>query len=193
MTAYGPIYKCIKRFISVICAPRAHDKSKVGEGHVPLCAHGVSAYAWDRQTDGIKESVTLSACLFSWWCQWTREARDLPSLPLLPLLLALLLQLVLLLLALLVLLLLLLAMLLVARPSSRSRRRQQPAAAFQRPVADYPLRRIKSNQIKSNMTLIMVDKPQPSYNLLNVMWATHCLLLQWNPDWFYLSGTGSPG
>ena len=25
------------------------------------------------------------------------------------------------------------------------------------------------NQIKSNMTLIMVDKPQPSYNLLNVM------------------------
>jgi len=23
--------------------------------------------------------------------------------------------------------------------------------------------------------------------------ATHCLLLQWNPDWFYLSGTGSPG
>ena len=25
----------------------------------------------------------------------------------------------------------------------------------------------KSNQIKSNMTLIMVDKPQPSYNLLN--------------------------
>ena len=21
--------------------------------------------------------------------------------------------------------------------------------------------------------------------------ATHCLLLQWNPDWFYLSGTGS--
>jgi len=26
-----------------------------------------------------------------------------------------------------------------------------------------------SNQIKSNMTLIMVDKPQPSYNLLNVM------------------------
>ena len=22
--------------------------------------------------------------------------------------------------------------------------------------------------------------------------ATHCLLLQWNPDWFYLSGTGSP-
>ena len=56
-----------------------------------------------------------------------------------------------------------------SRPSSRSRRRQQPAAAFQRPVADYPLRRIKSNQIKSNMTLIMVDKPQPSYNLLNVM------------------------
>ena len=26
---------------------------------------------------------------------------------------------------------------------------------------------VKSNQ--SNMTLIMVDKPQPSYNLLNVM------------------------
>jgi len=25
------------------------------------------------------------------------------------------------------------------------------------------------NQIKSSMTLIMVDKPQPSYNLLNVM------------------------
>jgi len=23
--------------------------------------------------------------------------------------------------------------------------------------------------------------------------ATHCLLLQWNPDWFYLSGTGLPG
>ena len=23
--------------------------------------------------------------------------------------------------------------------------------------------------------------------------ATHCLLLQWHPDWFYLSGTGSPG
>ena len=23
--------------------------------------------------------------------------------------------------------------------------------------------------------------------------ATHCLLLQLNPDWFYLSGTGSPG
>jgi len=22
--------------------------------------------------------------------------------------------------------------------------------------------------------------------------ATHCLLLQLNPDWFYLSGTGSP-
>ena len=22
--------------------------------------------------------------------------------------------------------------------------------------------------------------------------ATHCLLRQWNPDWFYLSGTGSP-
>jgi len=22
--------------------------------------------------------------------------------------------------------------------------------------------------------------------------ATHCLLIQWNPDWFYLSGTGSP-
>jgi len=22
--------------------------------------------------------------------------------------------------------------------------------------------------------------------------ATHCLLLRWNPDWFYLSGTGSP-
>ena len=41
MTAYGPIYKCIKRFISVICAPRAHDKSKV-RGHVP---HGVGAYA----------------------------------------------------------------------------------------------------------------------------------------------------
>ena len=38
MTAYGPIYKCIKRFVSVICARRAHDKSKVGGGHVPLCA-----------------------------------------------------------------------------------------------------------------------------------------------------------
>jgi len=23
--------------------------------------------------------------------------------------------------------------------------------------------------------------------------ATHCLLLQKNPDWFYLSSTGSPG
>jgi len=23
--------------------------------------------------------------------------------------------------------------------------------------------------------------------------ATHCLLLQKNPDWFYFSGTGSPG
>jgi len=23
--------------------------------------------------------------------------------------------------------------------------------------------------------------------------ATHCLLLQQNPDWFHLSGTGSPG
>ena len=23
--------------------------------------------------------------------------------------------------------------------------------------------------------------------------ATHCLLPQYNPDWFYLSGTGSPG
>jgi len=23
--------------------------------------------------------------------------------------------------------------------------------------------------------------------------ATHCLLLQQNPDWFYLSSTGSPG
>ena len=23
--------------------------------------------------------------------------------------------------------------------------------------------------------------------------ATHCLLLKWNPNWFYLSGTGSPG
>ena len=23
--------------------------------------------------------------------------------------------------------------------------------------------------------------------------ATDCLLLQWNPDWFYLSGTGLPG
>jgi len=23
--------------------------------------------------------------------------------------------------------------------------------------------------------------------------STHCLLLQWNPDWFYFSGTGSPG
>jgi len=23
--------------------------------------------------------------------------------------------------------------------------------------------------------------------------ATHCLLLQYNPDWFYLSDTGSPG
>jgi len=23
--------------------------------------------------------------------------------------------------------------------------------------------------------------------------ATQCLLLQYNPDWFYLSGTGSPG
>ena len=23
--------------------------------------------------------------------------------------------------------------------------------------------------------------------------ATHCLSLQYNPDWFYLSGTGSPG
>ena len=23
--------------------------------------------------------------------------------------------------------------------------------------------------------------------------ATHCLLLQWNPDWFYLSGPSSPG
>ena len=23
--------------------------------------------------------------------------------------------------------------------------------------------------------------------------ATHCLLLQLNPDWFYLSGTSSPG
>jgi len=22
--------------------------------------------------------------------------------------------------------------------------------------------------------------------------ATHCLLLQYNPDWFYFSGTGSP-
>ena len=22
--------------------------------------------------------------------------------------------------------------------------------------------------------------------------ANHCVLLQWNPDWFYLSGTGSP-
>ena len=31
-----------------------------------------------------------------------------------------------------------------SRPSSRSRRRQQPAAAFQRPVADYPLGRIGS-------------------------------------------------
>jgi len=27
----------------------------------------------------------------------------------------------------------------------------------------------KSSQMKSNMTLIMVDKPQPSYNLLNVI------------------------
>ena len=31
------------------------------------------------------------------------------------------------------------------------------------------LNKRQSNQIKSNMTLIMVDKPQPSYNLLNVM------------------------
>ena len=23
--------------------------------------------------------------------------------------------------------------------------------------------------------------------------ATHCILLQYNPDWFYLSGAGSPG
>jgi len=23
--------------------------------------------------------------------------------------------------------------------------------------------------------------------------TTHCFLLQWNPDWFYLSGTSSPG
>jgi len=23
--------------------------------------------------------------------------------------------------------------------------------------------------------------------------ATHCLLLQYNPDWFYLSGIGLPG
>jgi len=28
---------------------------------------------------------------------------------------------------------------------------------------------VVSNQIKSSMTLIMVDKPQPSYNLLDVM------------------------
>ena len=32
-----------------------------------------------------------------------------------------------------------------------------------------PHRRRKFLKIKSNMTLIMVDKPQPSYNLLNVM------------------------
>jgi len=23
--------------------------------------------------------------------------------------------------------------------------------------------------------------------------AAHCILLQYNPDWFYLSGAGSPG
>jgi len=23
--------------------------------------------------------------------------------------------------------------------------------------------------------------------------STHCLLLQWNPDWIYFSGTSSPG
>jgi len=29
----------------------------------------------------------------------------------------------------------------------------------------------------------------------NCIWPSrcHCLLLQKNPDWFYLSGTGSPG
>ena len=43
MTAYGPIYKCIKRFISVICAPRAHDKSEVG-GTWPSVPHGAGAY-----------------------------------------------------------------------------------------------------------------------------------------------------
>jgi len=41
-----------------------------------------------------------------------------------------------------------------------------PAVVHNTPTdSDYCL----SNQIKSNMTLIMVDKPQPSYNLLNVM------------------------
>ena len=30
-------------------------------------------------------------------------------------------------------------------------------------------KRCVTNRIKSNMTLIMVDKPQPSYNLPNVM------------------------
>ena len=29
--------------------------------------------------------------------------------------------------------------------------------------------------------------------ICNYTTAAHCLLLQWNPDWFYLSGTGLPG
>jgi len=34
---------------------------------------------------------------------------------------------------------------------------------------NFSLIKSKSNLIKSNVTLIMVDKPQPSYNLLNVI------------------------
>jgi len=34
-------------------------------------------------------------------------------------------------------------------------------------LIDYFINKI--NQIKSNVTLIMVDTPQPSYNLLNVI------------------------
>ena len=37
-------------------------------------------------------------------------------------------------------------------------------------ICQYPgCHQLKQLSIKSNMTLIMVDKPQPSYNLLNVI------------------------
>jgi len=40
--------------------------------------------------------------------------------------------------------------------------------------------------------LSVCSKVQIAYGSADAT-ATHCLLLQQNPDYFYLSGTGSPG
>ena len=63
------------RFISVICAPRAHDKSKVG-GTCPSVPYGSGAYAWlgghgtkPPQSDYIYK-IYWKVCTHTCCCSW---------------------------------------------------------------------------------------------------------------------------